>query len=247
MPRGGELRLGCSVAELDESFCAGQPTLEPGRFVHLCVEDTGVGMDEATMSQVFEPFFTTKDQGKGTGLGLATAYGIVQQHGGVLTVRSVLGEGSVFSIYLPAHAAATPKKQAAPRTEAAAEGGSETILLAEDDPMVRNLTSTVLKRAGYEVLIACDGEEAVQVFAEHEDAISLLLLDVVMPNLGGLEAWELIRRRNAGVPVIFASGYSESALNADLGSAEGVTVIQKPFERLSLLAEIRRRIDESGP
>jgi len=242
MPEGGKLTLETANASIDEDFCGNHPWAQPGQFVLLTVSDTGYGMDKDTVSHLFEPFFTTKEVGKGTGLGLATVYGIVKQHEGMIHTYSEPGKGSAFRVYLPASERAEQEPEN--RTEGTVEGGTETILLAEDDEMVRGLAQRLLEKAGYTVLLARNGEEAVEIFEQHAHDVDLLLMDVVMPHLGGREAYERTRAIRSGVPVVFSSGYSEDAIHANFVLEQGLTLIQKPFSRETLLRAVRHALDE---
>ncbi|OPZ18111.1 MAG: Blue-light-activated protein [candidate division BRC1 bacterium ADurb.BinA364] len=241
MPNGGALTVSTENVTIDESFLQGRPWAKPGLYVRLRVADTGHGMDRKTLERIFEPFFSTKEMGKGTGLGLATAYGIVKQHNGMILASSEPGQGAVFDVYLPTHAeAAIPPREP---DELSARGGSETILLAEDEPMVRDLSRKILERAGYKVLAAQDGAEAVAIFREHIGKVDLLLLDAVMPNASGRTALERIRNLQPDMPALFASGYSEDALFEDFASDDTIHLIQKPFSANTLLAKVRETLD----
>ena len=237
MPRGGMLIIETQNILIDSEYCANHVWAKPGRFVLLSVTDTGCGMDKLTMERIFEPFFTTKELGKGTGLGLATVYGIVKQHKGMVNVYSEPGQGSTFKVYLPLCERAAVA--IGPMVEGPAAGGNETILLAEDDEMVRELAVQVLSRAGYTVLVAKDGAEAVALFRQNADRIALLFLDVVMPNLGGNEAFESIRAIRPDIPALFSSGYSENAVHTNFVLHEGFKLIQKPYAPTALLRKIR--------
>ena len=237
MPKGGELTIETTNVDVGDAPLESLRSLPPGPYVMLRVSDTGCGMDPETMQHIFEPFFTTKEIGKGTGLGLATAYGIVQQHKGTIRVESRLGAGTTFRVLLPLveEEAAQSETNAKPETA----GGTETILLAEDNEMVRDFTVEMLQGAGYRLLTANDGEEAITLFEAHRDEIDLLLLDIVMPRMGGVEAWQRISEIHPGIPVLFASGYSESALRGDSIDEEDLVLVQKPFKRDELLSRIR--------
>ncbi len=240
MPKGGQLVIATEHAELDNEFISAHGYGRPGRYVLLTVTDTGAGMDEKTKEKIFEPFFTTKEVGKGTGLGLSIAYGIIKQHNGYVTVQSEHGKGSTFCMYFPlAEARAQSgeaKKTGVPR------GGTETVLLAEDDAMVRDLTKTVLQEFGYHVIEAGDGEEAVSKFREHAEGISLLLLDVMMPRKDGKEAYEEIRKIRPDVRYLFMSGYAESVVRQKGVLAEKNFVL-KPVSPGELLKKVREALD----
>ncbi len=199
-------------------------------------------MEGDTIAIIFDPFFPTKAPDQGTGLGLSPVYGLVQQHLGIIQVESEFGEGTAFKIYLPA--IERSGTAVGGEIESLVKGGTETILLAEDDEMVRNLTRTILEAAGYTILTADDGEEALRVFEKHVDAIDLAVLDVVMPKLGGRAVYERIREARADTRILFCSGYSVSALHTDFILDEDVQLIQKPFQRDNLLRSVRAVLDE---
>lgn len=241
MPNGGRLMI--DIAEVQCEAGAGmlRGRLAPGRYVRLIVRDTGCGMDPETLKQIFEPFFTTKGPGKGTGLGLSTIYGIVRQHGGSIDAESQEGQGAEFRVWLPS-TASTPEEPGRKEIPRAA-GGPETILLAEDEEMVRNLSQSFLESAGYRVISAPDGDEALARFREHAGEISLLLLDVVMPCKSGRAVFEEIRALKPDIKCLFASGYSVSALHADFITENGLDLINKPYRRDELLHAVRKVLD----
>jgi PAS domain S-box-containing protein len=244
MPRGGALFLETDTVELDEAFVAAHGYGEPGRYAVLSVTDTGLGMDEETRKRIFEPFFTTKDVGKGTGLGLAIVYGIVKQHGGYVNVYSEPGKGTSFSIYLPL-SRSKPEKGENPviAADKALPRGSETVLVAEDDEALRKLSRTLLEHAGYTVLVAANGEDAVNMFVQHQDAVQLAILDMIMPRKSGKEAYEEIRRIKPGIPVIFVSGYTADKLQIDDLQEEGVEFLSKPISVTVLIQKVRELLD----
>ena len=243
MQGGGVLTIETKDTVLDRGYCADYPWVKPGDFVMLSVTDTGCGMDGETLGHIFEPFFTTKEPGRGTGLGLATVYGILRQHGGMANVYSEPGRGTAFKVYFPATNQAVEEKPAA--QAGANVCGTETILVAEDDDMVRKLALRVLRRSGYTVLEARDGAEALKLFAAGPNAISLLFLDVVMPNMGGKEALEKIRAIRPGVPALFSSGYSENTGHTGFVLDEGFQLLQKPYTPEVLLRRVRELLDKS--
>lgn len=241
MPGGGTLSIETRNVQIDLEYCEIHSDGKPGRYILVSVTDTGCGMDEDTRAKIFEPFFTTKEPGQGTGLGLATVYGIVKQHDGMIQVYSEINKGTCFNIYLPAN-----ERIAAPvaeKMEEAVACGTETILVAEDDEMVRSLTQQLLETVGYTVLMAKDGEEALQLFDRHAAEIQLLLLDVVMPKKGGREVYDCVRKRYPSTRVLFASGYSENAVHTNFVLEEGLQLIQKPYNRINFLLAIRRMLD----
>jgi two-component system cell cycle sensor histidine kinase/response regulator CckA len=236
MPSGGQLKLATQYVVVDERYRASRPWTRPGRYVLLSVTDTGIGMEREVRERAFEPFFTTKETGRGTGLGLATVYGIVERHGGMTHILSEPGRGTAVEVYIPAGerlAAEAP----APRAEEV-RGGSETLLVAEDQKEVRAVVVKLLRQAGYDVIEACDGEEALALFREHAQRIALLVLDVVMPRLGGPEACARIRAIAPDTRVLFTSGYTE-AHGVKAGSLDAGPLLPKPYETHELLRAVR--------
>jgi len=245
MASGGTLTIHTKNALLDAGFCRDHAWAEEGAYVAVSVTDTGLGMDAETCTHIFEPFFTTKDVGKGTGLGLATVYGIIKQHNGMVSVDSQPGNGTTFTVYLPAVDLATASPAAPSPTTIS--GGNETILIAEDEPAVRRMLVKVLKKGGYTVLAAADGNEALDLFEENAQAIDLVILDIVMPGLGGRQVMDRIKAKHEGVRFLFSSGYSEQAIHTDFVIQEGMRLIQKPYMPADLLREVRRILDEKRP
>lgn len=242
MPQGGTLIIETSNAVIDEVFCSFQPLIRPGVYSVLCVSDSGTGMDAATLDRIFEPFFTTKELGKGTGLGLATVYGIVRQHGGFVQVYSEVGMGSTFRVYLPVSAeevqSARPAEDSRP-----IQGGSETILVAEDHEGLRQLAVETLTHLGYQVLAVSDGEQAVREFKANRERIALALLDVVLPKLSGPEIYAQIAELKPGLPVVFATGYSADMAMLEKVRQKGLPVIQKPYSPRELARRVRESLD----
>ncbi len=240
MPQGGQLRFATTVADVDAVWARRHPPMTAGRYVRLTVSDTGVGMSEETQSRIFEPFLTTKPPGKGTGLGLATVYGIVKQSGGFIWVASQLDQGTTFDVYLPAvHEAIEPALPSVPRAEPRA--GSETILIAEDDGGVRALARDVLRRCGYRVLEARDGDEALTIAREYGKEIHLLITDMVMPGLSGRLLADRLTALRPDIRVLYSSGYSESTLHAGLDGHP--TLLAKPYPPAELLHRVREILD----
>jgi PAS domain S-box-containing protein len=240
MPGGGRLSVATANVDLDEAFVAAHMGASQGPHAMLAVSDTGHGMDKETLSHIFEPFFTTKEVGKGTGLGLATVYGIVKQAGGYIAVESEVGQGTTFRIYLPVTDAIAPKTPSAERT-ASVPRGSGTVLLVEDEDMVRDLAGQALVLQGYDVLVASDGAQALRIAAEHDGAISLLLTDVVMPGMSGRQLAEAITALSPATGVLYMSGYSDrEACRAVAEPPEAF--IQKPFTVERLAARVRERL-----
>lgn len=244
-PGGGEITVRTAAVEVDAAHVARQPGARPGTFVCLSVTDTGSGMDAATQARIFEPFFTTKEVGKGTGLGLATVFGIVQQHAGWIEVQSAPGQGSTFSVLLPATAqavASAAPAEAAPVTPA--RGGHETILLVEDEPVLRDLAKAILSDAGYTILEAGEGVEALAQWRQHGDRIDLLLTDMVLPGgMSGRSLAEMISSEKPALKVIFTTGYSPDQLGEDSGIREGLNFLQKPYHPPALIKTVRACLD----
>jgi two-component system cell cycle sensor histidine kinase/response regulator CckA len=242
MPTGGSLTIETANVDLDEAYAREHAGASPGRYVMLAVSDTGIGMDAETRSQIFEPFFTTKELGKGTGLGLATVYGIVKQSGGYVWVDSEPGRGATFKIYLPrveeAVEGAVPETREQPVT-----GGRETVLLAEDDPSVRAVVSDVLARKGYRVLRAPDGQAALQMARGQPGEIHLLLTDLVMPGMTGRELVETLSVERPGLRVLYMSGYTDDTVVRHGVLEEGMPYLQKPFTPQALALKVREVLD----
>ena len=242
MPRGGKLTIETATVDLDAGYAWEHGTVEPGRYVMLAVTDTGVGIDRAAQARLFEPFFTTKEFGKGTGLGLATVYGIVKQSGGYIWVYSEPGQGATFKVYLP-RVEPAGEPVAAPQPPARALGGTETILLAEDEAAVRTLARRVLEKHGYKLLLAATGRDGVQVAEQHAAPIDLLVTDVVMPEMGGRELAQRLTARQPGLKVLFLSGYTDDAIVHHGVLDAGVAFLQKPFKPDDLVRKIRAVLD----
>jgi two-component system cell cycle sensor histidine kinase/response regulator CckA len=243
MPSGGKLRLVTETVAVDEAWR--YPPLMPGQYVRLTVSDTGVGMPPETQAHIFEPFFTTKPLGKGTGLGLATVYGIITQSGGFLGVDSQVGRGTSFAIYFPAVDAAVEPRVHVLIAERVA-GGSETILLAEDDDAVRGLVRHTLSEHGYTVLQGRDGDDALAVARQHTGVIHLLVTDVVMPGLNGPALAARLRMKRPDIHVLYTSGYADK-VTAHAGVERAVQVLGKPFLPLDLLRRVRGILDTPTP
>jgi PAS domain S-box-containing protein len=246
MPGGGCLVIETCGIELDEESCQKTPGLSPGAYVELVVSDDGMGMDAATREHIFEPFFTTKEPGKGTGLGLATVFGIVRQHDGYVAVQSELGQGTTFRIYLPA--AKNIIEAAEPGTmpvEQELRGGTETLLIADDHDGVREMVCTAMEGRGYRVLRAVDGEDAVQLFRKHSMEIALVVLDIVMPRMGGREAAARMRVLRHDLPVILTTGYSADNDGLTRVVETGGIVLQKPYDPKKLARRVRQLLDRT--
>lgn len=241
MPEGGKLTIEFGNVHLDNEYVGLRPQVEPGDYVLIAVSDTGEGMPDYVKQHAFEPFFTTKGKGKGTGLGLATCYGIIKQHRGYIWIYSEPNRGTTFKVYLPR---STGEVEAAgPAEPSEPPRGDETVLIVEDEPIVRTMATELLKLLGYTVITASSGPEALDLSSRHEGKIDLLLTDVVMPEMSGRTlADELIHRR-AGIKVIFVSGYSENAIVHHGVVDEGIHFLQKPYTLMSIARKVRQVLD----
>jgi PAS domain S-box-containing protein len=237
MTRGGKLTIETRNIFVDENHRRGQTFIRPGHYVILSVRDTGMGMDKETQSRIFEPFFTTKEKGKGTGLGLSTVYGIVKQSGGYVMVQSEEQRGTTFQIYLP-RVEGVAEKHAAPVAHAAM-GGTETVLLVEDEDSVRQLVRDTLAAKGYRVVEAENGEAGMAAAAQHEGKINLVITDVVMPGMGGRELVKQLVQTRPGTKVLYLSGYTEDAIINEGTIERGAAFLQKPFTLQNLSRKVR--------
>ncbi|MBF0506565.1 MAG: PAS domain S-box protein, partial [Nitrospirae bacterium] len=242
MPNGGKLMIKTESVVMDDKFMMTCGCGKEGQYVVVTVSDTGEGMDEKTRERIFEPFFTTKEVGKGTGLGLAIIYGIVKQHNGCINVYSEPGEGTSFRIYLPLIEDKVEDRIVSGQPDAI--GGTETVLLTEDDSEVRQMVSGLLADFGYTVIEAVDGEDAVEKFREHKDNIHLVILDVIMPKKNGKEAYREVALMKPGIKVIFESGYPADVIRRKGIIEEGVEFISKPFAPSELLKTIRKVLQQ---
>ena len=240
MPRGGTLTLSAGNLDLHPADVPPDPDMTPGPWVRLTVADTGTGMTADVLAHVFEPFFTTKAPGVGTGLGLATVYGIVKQSGAYLTVRSTPGVGTTFDVFFPREPDGSSGAEPA---ESSPAPGSETILVVEDDPKVREVTVRALRGGGYRVLAAEGAEPAYEIVHRHRGAIQLLVTDVVMPGTGGRNMARRIVELRPGVRVLYVSGYTSDALGHQGVLDEGIEFLPKPFTSAALLARVRALLD----
>jgi CheY-like chemotaxis protein len=242
MPGGGRLTIETRNAEQVEGR-VGQPLdARPGRYVLVAVSDTGHGMDAATLARIFEPFFTTKGPGRGTGLGLAMVYGFVKQSGGHIEAESEVGRGTTFKVYLPRTDETAPSGRPA-QDFGVLPGGSETLLLVEDQDAVRAFARHVLLTAGYTVLEARDGEEALRVARQCQGPIHLLVTDVVMPGMSGPQLAEMLARDRPGLRALFVSGYADEALTRCGVPEAGPAFLQKPFNPVRLARKVRKVLD----
>jgi CheY-like chemotaxis protein len=242
MPGGGKLVVETANMELDEAYARQHPGAKPGRYVMLAVTDSGMGMSSQTLAHIFEPFFTTKEVGKGTGLGLATVYGVVKQSGGYIWVISEIGKGASFQIFLP-----RVEESAAPNVARTAPAenlqGTETVLLVEDADALRKLARSFLVDHGFQVIMASDGEEAVEVARNHDGRIDLLLTDVVMPGMNGRLLADRLLSKWPELKVVFISGYTDSFIAGHGVLEPGTHLLHKPFTEDALIRKIREVLD----
>ncbi|GAW68498.1 PAS/PAC sensor hybrid histidine kinase [Geoanaerobacter pelophilus] len=242
MPKGGLLTIETSAQRIDEAFAQANGIGVPGPYAVISISDTGAGMDEQTRRRIFEPFFTTKEVGKGTGLGMSIVYGIIQQHSGFVNVYSEPGLGTTFRIYLPfseqsAEAALEPEVAVAP------PGGTETILVVEDEPDLRLLLQNILSGAGYRVLLAENGQVAADLYAARAGEIALVLMDMIMPGMSGKEACHVIRAVDPAAKVLYTSGYTMDIIKSRDLLDEGTELLMKPVRPVELLKKVREMLD----
>jgi two-component system cell cycle sensor histidine kinase/response regulator CckA len=245
MPNGGKLVIETANIDLDQGYTMSHSLMKPGPYVLLVVSDNGSGMDAETQARIFEPFFTTKEKGKGTGLGLATVYGIIKQSGGFIWVYSEAAKGTSFKIYLP-RVDQTEDHIGSPRASADLPMGTETVLLAEDEQDVREIAREFLESGGYRVIEAKDGAEAIQLAAQNRGQIQLLVTDMVMPGMTGQELGVRLQAEYPGLGVIFMSGYSEHAATEMANADPAVRLLTKPFSRTAFLRSVRETLQSSG-
>jgi CheY-like chemotaxis protein len=242
MSGGGRLIIQTSNVELDDTYLMSHPDARAGHYALLTVSDTGHGMSPDTVSHIFEPFFTTKEPGKGTGLGLATVYGIVRQSGGHIAVYSEPGRGATFKVYLP-HTHEAAAALATPRAPEALPAASETVLLVEDDPMLQAVIQDLLQEGGYTVITGLSPEASLAVAADHEGAIHLMLTDIVMPRMSGPEAVVRIKAARPGMKVLYMSGYASAAAEHQTDLPLNAAFLQKPFTGDALLRKVRETLE----
>ncbi len=242
MPEGGRLTIETVNVFLDEEFTRTHLGAKPGEYVLLNISDTGYGMDKETLQHIFEPFFTTKEAGKGTGLGLAMVYGIVKQHGGYITCYSEPGKGTTFRIYLPVVEMEIDQDVAITGTMPAF--GTETILLVDDEEFIRDLGKQILKRSGYTVLTATDGKEALELYKREKEKISLVILDLIMPEMGGKQCLEELLRIDPKARVSFiASGFGASGQTKEAIETGAKGFVSKPYKMKGVLQAVREALD----
>jgi len=243
MPEGGRLVIETRKFEVDEALCKAEGWETPGSYVLITVADNGTGIAKEILPEIFDPFFTTKEAGKGTGLGLSVVHGIVKQHHGRITVYSELGKGTTFNVFLPV--AKSSEAGLAEQKGLPVAGGTETILVADDEADILELTTELLEGKGYTVLAASDGEEAVRIFNDHSGEIALALLDLSMPKLNGRGVYDEIHRLNPNLPFIFDSGYPASVVDEEFFDSTHSILLQKPFTPNTLLHAIREALDRA--
>ncbi len=245
VPQGGQLFIETSASEWDEGYCRLHPGSKPGPYALLSVTDKGCGMSAEVMARIFDPFFTTKEAGKGTGLGLATVYGIVKQSGGYIEVSSEVGVGSCFRLYLPAVEAEAKPRTAREKAEVA-PGGSETVLLVEDEENVRRIARLALESYGYTVLAAENGREAMNITDRFGRVIDLVVTDIVMPEMSGPQLVAKIRSRYPTLQTLFISGYANDLADHEAVVRTSAAYLLKPFSPRQLASKVRRILDETG-
>jgi CheY-like chemotaxis protein len=239
MPDGGDIHVQTENVTVDDVY-GRLYKIKPGRYVKISVKDTGIGMDKKTQEKIFDPFFTTKEVGRGTGLGLASVYGIIKSHRGLINVYSELGEGTVFNIYLPATQKEIDQKETTPN---AISSGTEVILLVDDEEFITVVGKRLLEKLGYRVFTAISGSEAVEFYSTHKDVIDLIILDVVMPEMGGGKTFDLLKKIDPDVKVLLASGYGISGQAADILKRGCRGFIQKPFTLSEVSQKLREILD----
>jgi two-component system cell cycle sensor histidine kinase/response regulator CckA len=243
MPEGGRVTIATGQTEFTEQDCRVRTWARSGRWVFIRVTDTGTGITDDIRARMFEPFFTTKPAGRGAGLGLSTVYAITERHGGLIEVDTEPGRGSTFTIYFPSAGIAHARDDRPARADVALQGRGESILIAEDEPFVRDLAVEMLQGANYRVVVAADGAEAESIIADRGAAIDAAVLDVVMPQRNGRQVYETLQRVRGRVPVVFCSGYAFGELS-DIEQLAGASVLAKPYTRAALLTTVRRALDE---
>lgn len=240
MPNGGDLYIETRNVVLDKKHIT-PFDVEPGNYAKIAVTDTGIGMDTVTQQKIFDPFFTTKEMARGTGLGLSSAYGIIRNHGGVINVYSEVGQGSTFNVYLPASEKEVTVKKTEPLE--GISGGTEVVLLVDDEAAILEVGREMLEAMGYRILLAKDGKEAVDLYSRHLGNIDLIILDMVMPDMGGGEVFDKVREINPGAKVLLSSGYSINGRASEILQRGCDGFIQKPFNLKELSGKVREVLD----
>ena len=243
MPQGGRLMIETAHVTLDDDYCSRHVGVKPGTYARLSVSDNGIGMSQELQTRIFEPFFSTKEAGKGTGLGLATVYGIVKQSGGNIWVYSEPGQGATFKVYLPIDESDRPIQDTAAPIPGQWSRGTETVLLVEDAPMIRRLAQKVMTKAGYTVLEAGDGDQAMAAADGHGDPIDVVVTDLIMPGLSGVDLAQRLVSLRPATRVLYMSGYTDNAIVRNGLLAEGAPFLQKPFTPEELLRKLRQVLD----
>jgi CheY-like chemotaxis protein len=243
MPDGGQLQFELFSLIVTPEQAPPLPDMEEGSWVQLEIKDTGSGIAPEHIPRLFEPFFSTKAPGKGTGLGLAQVYGIVKQHGGSIIVDSQLGTGTIFTLFFPLLKTPTPPLKSA-LTDELAPAGNETILLVEDNPAMRRAVNESLNKLGYHILTATNGIEAVNVFIKHKDSIHLVISDLIMPEMGGMDLYRKLQQEQPAIKMIIMTGYGGDLINHEFLQQEGISFIQKPFNLINLAKMMRTQLDE---
>ncbi|MBI1745405.1 MAG: PAS domain S-box protein [Acidobacteria bacterium] len=241
MPQGGTLLIEAQDVKLDESFCTNHPWAKPGDYLQISITDTGTGIDRNTQERIFDPFFTTKEPGRGTGLGLAIVYSIIQQHRGMIEVQSAIGRGTTFRIYLPVQAGVALVTEA--DDVQTLQDGKETLLVVEDEAVIRDLMVGVLREQGYQMLTAANGNEALQVLLEKLALVNLVVSDAVMPGVGGRELYEILKSHKPSLRLLFISGNKIQMLRESFESTEGLDFLEKPFKPSELTQKVRQLLD----
>jgi two-component system cell cycle sensor histidine kinase/response regulator CckA len=239
MPGGGEIFLQTENVILDEGYMNPHDA-EPGRFVKISIPDTGIGMDAVTQQRIFDPFFTTKEKDRGTGLGLASAYGIINNHGGIIRVYSEQGEGTTFNIYLPVTDKLVSQQQ---RKDKELLRGSEVLLLVDDEEMILKIGKDLLEKLGYQVITAPNGKKALEIYKRDQNKIDMVILDMIMPDMSGGETYNHLKEINPSIKTLLSSGYSINGKAQAILNSGCHGFIQKPFNLTSLSQKIRKILD----
>ena len=243
MPGGGRLYIQTQNCRLDDKFV--KPFhVEPGKYIEISITDTGVGMDDETCKRIFDPFFTTKERGRGTGLGLASAYGIIKNHEGIITVRSEKGKGTTFTIYLPVSDIPVREVRIAPEEQLT---GAGTILLIDDEEMILDVGKALLQKLGYQVLVAASGREGLEIYRQTPAKIDLIILDMIMPEMNGGETYEGLKEIDPRVKVLLSSGYTLDGVANDILKQGPHSFIQKPFDIKKLSRKVRKALQNPEP